>query len=59
MVVYNNKVFIQCLEKLILCKHEVGETNMKCEDHYYVTYAREPDAIAFYPYRISPLGGPH
>lgn len=40
MVVDNNKAFIQCLEKLILCKHEVGETNMKCEDHYYANSTR-------------------
>ena len=40
MVVDNNKVFIQCLEKLIICKHEVDETNMKCEDHYYANSTR-------------------
>ena len=29
---------------------------MNCEQIYYKTYGRSPDAIAFCPYRISPLG---
>ena len=29
---------------------------MKCEELYFKTYGREPEAAAFCPYRISPLG---
>ena len=29
---------------------------MKCEEVYFDTYGRTPEAIAFCPYRISPLG---
>ena len=29
---------------------------MNCKTLYYDTYGRSPDAIAFCPYRISPLG---
>lgn len=29
---------------------------MRCEEIYFETYGRTPDAIAFCPYRISPLG---
>ena len=29
---------------------------MRCEEVYFETYGRTPDAIAFCPYRISPLG---
>lgn len=29
---------------------------MKCEEVYFQTYGRAPDAVAFCPYRISPLG---
>lgn len=29
---------------------------MKCEELYYNTYNRDPNAITFCPYRISPLG---
>ena len=29
---------------------------MKCEEVYFGTYGREPEAIVFCPYRISPLG---
>ncbi|MBR4502348.1 MAG: GHMP kinase [Clostridia bacterium] len=29
---------------------------MKCEELYFNTYGREPEAMAFCPYRISPLG---
>lgn len=29
---------------------------MNCEQKYYEIYGREPEAIAFCPYRISPLG---
>ncbi len=29
---------------------------MRCEEVYFETYGRSPDAIAFCPYRISPLG---
>lgn len=29
---------------------------MKCEELYFQTYGREPEAAAFCPYRISPLG---
>ena len=29
---------------------------MRCEDVYYHTYGKDPEAIAFCPYRISPLG---
>ena len=29
---------------------------MKCEEQYYKTYHNSPDAVAFCPYRISPLG---
>lgn len=29
---------------------------LNCIDRFYSTYQREPDAIAFCPYRISPLG---
>ncbi len=29
---------------------------MRCEEVYFDTYGRTPDAIAFCPYRISPLG---
>ena len=30
--------------------------NMRCEDIYYDTYGRAPEAVVFCPYRISPLG---
>ena len=29
---------------------------MRCEDIYYDTYGRAPEAVVFCPYRISPLG---
>lgn len=29
---------------------------MKCEEVYFKTYGRSPDAVTFCPYRISPLG---
>lgn len=29
---------------------------MRCEEVYYETYGKEPEALAFCPYRISPLG---
>lgn len=29
---------------------------MKCEEVYFETYGRAPEAVAFCPYRISPLG---
>ena len=29
---------------------------MRCEEIYYYTYKRMPEAVAFCPYRISPLG---
>ena len=29
---------------------------MKCEEKYFELYGREPEAIAFCPYRIAPLG---
>lgn len=29
---------------------------MKCEEAYFETYGRAPEAVAFCPYRISPLG---
>ena len=29
---------------------------MRCEEVYFETYGRSPEAIAFCPYRISPLG---
>ena len=29
---------------------------MRCEEVYFETYGRAPDAVAFCPYRISPLG---
>lgn len=29
---------------------------MKCEEVYFETYGRDPEAIAFCQYRISPLG---
>lgn len=29
---------------------------MKCEEVYFETYGRTPEAVAFCPYRISPLG---
>lgn len=29
---------------------------MRCEEVYLETYGKAPDAVAFYPYRISPLG---
>ena len=30
--------------------------NLKCTKVYEEAYKREPDAVAFCPYRISPLG---
>ena len=32
------------------------DKHMKCEEVYFETYGRAPEAIAFCPYRISPLG---
>ena len=29
---------------------------MRCEEIFEATYHRAPDAVAFCPYRISPLG---
>lgn len=29
---------------------------MKCEEVYYKTYGKTPEAVTFCPYRISPLG---
>ena len=34
----------------------MGDVSMKCEEVYFQTYGRSPDAVAFCPYRISPLG---
>ena len=29
---------------------------MRCEEKYFEIYGRDPEAVAFCPYRISPLG---
>ena len=31
-------------------------TKLRCEEVYFQTYGRAPEALAFCPYRISPLG---